>query len=167
MDGEFSATKDGLNIVLSCTKAKDFEPPKPQQFSLKSIELPWLDADGEPLKSVYLEHTGDAQPTTSKRKLSARDDAILTALSEAIDKHGVEPSAEIREKFAGFGKWSSAKVVHVDHWRERAYKTITVDSETEEGKPEARKKAFQRCRNKLFDLGFVVLHGDYAWRIFK
>jgi hypothetical protein len=91
----------------------------------------------------------------------------LTALSEAIDKHGVEPSAEIKEKFAGFGKWSSAKVVHVDHWRKIAYQTITVDSETEEGKPEARKKAFQRCRNKLFDAGFVVLHGDYAWPLFE
>jgi hypothetical protein len=164
MDGEFSATKDGLSIVLSCTKAKDFEALKPQQFSLKSIELPWLDDDGEPLKSVYLEHTGDAQPTTSKRKLSARDDAILTALSEAIDKHGVEPSAEIKEKFAGFGKWSSAKVVHVDHWRERAYKTMTIDAEGEAAAP-AKKMAFKRCRDRLLNQGFTVEYGGYCWRI--
>lgn len=166
MDAEFSATKDGFNVVLSCTKAKDFEAFKPQQFTLKPVELPWLDDDGEPLKSVVLEHAGDAQPTTIKRRLSARDEAILTALSEASEKHGIEPSAEIRDKFAGFGKWSSAKVVHVDHWRKFAYQTITVDSDTEEGKPEARKKAFQRCRNKLFDTGFVVLHGDYAWPLY-
>lgn len=165
MDGEFSASKDGLNVVLTCTKAKDFEAFKPQQFTLKTVALPWLDDDGEPLKSVYLEHTGDAKPTT-KRRLSARDDAILTALSEAIDAHGVEPSAEIREKFAGFGKWSSAKVVHIDHWREFAYRTITVDCEADEGKADARKKAFKRCRNKLFDSGFIVEHGDYAWPIF-
>lgn len=167
MDAEFSATKDGLNVVLSCTKAKDFEAFKPQQFTLKSVELPWMDGDDEPLRSVVLEHAGDAKPQVTKRKLSARDDAILTALSEAIDKHGIEPSAEIKEKFAGFGKWSSAKVVHIDHWREQAYKTITVDCENEEGKADARKKAFKRCRNKLFDSGFTVEHGDYTWPIFN
>jgi hypothetical protein len=90
----------------------------------------------------------------------------LTALSEAIDKHGVEPSAEIKEKFAGFGKWSSDKVVHVDHWRERAYRAMTVDAVSGENKTDTKKKAFQRCRNRLFDSGHVVLYGDFAWCIF-
>lgn len=166
MDAEFSASKDGCNVVLTCTKAKDFEAFKPQQFTLKPVELPWLDDDGEPLKSVVLEYAGDAQTTTTRRRLSARDDAILTALSEAIDKYGVEPSAEIREKFAGFDKWSSAKVALVDHWRERAYRAMTVDSVTGEDKADTKKKAFQRCRNKLFNEGHVVLYGDFAWRIF-
>jgi hypothetical protein len=163
MDGEFSASKDGLNVILTCTKAKDFEAFKPQQFSLKSIELPWLDDDGEPLKSVCLEHTGDAKPTTSKRKLSARDDAILTALSEAIDKHGVEPSAEIREKFAGFDKYSSAKVVHVDHWRDRSYKVIVTDKDTVDSK----RMAFKRARDKLFNHGSTAEYDGYAWRIYE
>lgn len=159
MDAEFSATKDGLNVVLTCTKAKDFEAFKPQQFSLKSVALPWLDDDGEPLKSVVLDHAGDAQPQTAKRRLSARDDAILTALSEAIDKHGIEPSAEIREKFAGFGKWSSAKVVNIDHWRDRAYKTIVTDANTDD----AKRMAFKRTRDKLFNQGFTVEYDGYAW----
>jgi hypothetical protein len=163
MDGEFSATKDGLNVVLSCTKAKDFEAFKPQQFSLMSVDLPWLDDGGEPLKSVYLEHTGDAQPATKKRKLSARDDAILTALSEAIDKHGIEPSAEIREKFAGFDKWSSAKVVRVDHWRDRSYKVIVTDKDTVDSK----RMAFKRARDKLFNHGATAEYDGYAWRIYE
>jgi hypothetical protein len=165
MDGEFSATKDGGSVVLSCTKSKDFEPLKPQKFSLKSVDLGWIDDDGEPITSIYLEHTGEAQPVTSQRRLSARDDAILTALSEAIEKHGIEPTGEIKEKFAGFKGWthSGRKVVHIDHWREFAYRTITVDCENEEGKTDARKKAFKRCRNKLFDARFTVEHGDYAW----
>lgn len=169
MDAEFSATKDGANVVLTCTKSKDFEAFSPQQFTLKTVDLPWPDDDGEPLKSVVLEHAGDAKPVTAKRRLSARDDAILTALSEAIDKHGVEPPAEIKEKFAGFKGWSnsSAKIVHVDHWREFAYRTITVDCESEADKIDSKKKAFQRCRNKLFDGGFIVLHGDYAWPLFN
>lgn len=164
MDAEFSATKDGLNVVLTCTKAKDFEPPKPQQFTLKPVELPWLDDDDEPLKSVVLEHAGEAQPQTIKRRLSARDDAILTALSEAIDKHGVGPTPEIREKFAGFGKWSSAKVVHIDHWRERAYKAITVDANGEAATT-AKKMAFKRCRDRLLNHGLTVEYDGYCWRI--
>lgn len=163
MDGEFSATKDGLNVVLSCTKAKDFEAFKPQQFSLMSIDLPWLDDDGEPLRSVYLQHAGNAKSTTNKRKLSARDEAILTALSEAIDKHGVEPSAEIREKFAGFDKWSSAKVVHVDHWRDRSYKVIVTDKDTVDSK----RMAFKRARDKLFNHGATAEYDGYAWRIYE
>ncbi|WP_239649623.1 AAA family ATPase [Methylocucumis oryzae] len=88
MDGEFSATKDGGAIVLTCHKAKDFEAFKPLQFNLKPIDLDWCDDDGEPLTSVYLEHGGEAKTNTKKRKLSARDDAILTSLSEAIVAHG-------------------------------------------------------------------------------
>lgn len=156
MDGEFSATKDGLNVVLSCTKAKDFEAVKPQQFSLKSVELPWLDDDDEPLKSVYLEHAGDATERTSKRRLSARDDAILTALNEAIQAHGVEPSAEIKAKFAGFGKWSLAKVVHVDHWRELAYEAMPSDQN--------KRQTFWRLRGKLRDEKYIVEHGDFVWK---
>jgi hypothetical protein len=130
--------------------------------------LGWLDADGEPMTSVYLEHQGEAMPTTKRRKLSARDDAILTSLNEAITDHGVEPSPEIKLKFGGFdsliGKMQ--KIVHIDHWRDKAYQAITVDSDSEEGKAEAIKKAFTRCRNKLFDSNLIILHGDYAWRVF-
>ncbi len=120
MDGEFSATKNGDVIILACLKAKDFEAFKPLQFSLKPIDLEWCDDDGEPLTSVYLEHDGEAKPTTKKRKLSARDDAILTSLSEALSAHGVEPTAEIKAKFGGFDSLvgKHQKIVNIEHWRE-------------------------------------------------
>jgi hypothetical protein len=162
MDGEFSATKDGGHVVLSCTKSKDFEPLKPQKFSLKAVDLGWIDDDGEPITSIYLEHAGEAQPTTTRRKLSARDDAILTALLEAIEKHGVEPTAEIREKFTGFKGWTNGwrKVVHIDHWREFAYKAIVTDANTDD----AKRMAFKRTRDKLFNQSFTVEYDCYAWR---
>jgi len=164
MDGEFSATKDGGNVVLSCTKAKDFEPPKPQQFALKSVDLGWTDDEGEPMTSVCLEYAGEAQPVTKRRKLSARDDAILTALSEAIEKHGVEPTGEIREKFAGFTGWTNGrrKIVNVDHWREFAYKAIVTDANTDD----AKRMAFKRTRDKLFNQSFTVEYDCYAWRTY-
>lgn len=65
---------------------------QPLAFSLKPISLDgWQDDDGEPLTSVYLEAGGNAETTGVKRKLSARDDAILTSLREAIGEHGVTP----------------------------------------------------------------------------
>ena len=167
MDGEFSATKGEGGIVLSCHKAKDFEAFKPLQFSLKPVELEWLDDDGEPMTSVYLEYVSEAKPSNKRKKLTARDDAILTALSEASEKHGIGPTAEIKEKFAGFSGLGgdSQKIVHVDHWREQAYKTITVEAD-ESKKLKAKQMAFKRAREKLHDDGYVVVYDDYAWRLF-
>lgn len=164
MDGEFSATKDGAAIVLSCHKAKDFEALKPLQFSLKPIDLDWCDDDGEPLTSVYLQHDGIANPVVKKRKLSARDDAILTSLSDATVAHGMEPTAEIKAKFGGFDSLvgKHQKIVNIEHWRKLAYKAIVVDTNTED----AKQKAFKRCRDKLLEQGFTVEYDGYAWRIF-
>jgi hypothetical protein len=159
MDGEFSATKDENAIILTCHKAKDFEAFKPIQFSLKPVDLEWCDDDGEPLSSVYLEHDGEAKPSAKKRKLSARDEAILTSLGEAIDEHGIEPTAEIKAKYGGFGPFMMQKIVNIEHWREKAYKRL-------EGEPEAKKKAFKRCREKLFELGKVADYDGYWWPIY-
>ncbi|MGZ8942634.1 MAG: AAA family ATPase [Methylobacter sp.] len=108
MDGEFSAVKDergGSGIVaLACHKSKDFESFKPIAFSLHSTDLgdDWLDNDGEHLTSVYLKYIGDAKHDKASRKISPRDDAILTSLWDAITEHGVEPTAEIKMKYGGF-----------------------------------------------------------------
>lgn len=159
MDGEFSATKGEGGIVLSCHKAKDFEAFKPLQFSLKPTDLDWLDDDGEPMTSVYLEHVGEAKPTKKKPKLTKRELVILHALSEAIEANGVQPSTEIKETFAGFGKFSTGKVAHVDHWRDFAYPRLDAE------KPEARQKAFARARGRLFELGKVANWDGYWWPI--
>ncbi|MDO8843840.1 AAA family ATPase [Methylicorpusculum sp.] len=167
MDGEFAANKDGDAIILSCQKAKDFEALKPLQFSLKQIDLDWLDDDGEPLTSVYLDCAGEVSPSAraKKRRLSARDDSILNSLNDAIVAHGVEPTAEIKLMYGGFDSLSGKhqKIVNIEHWREVAYKAIVVDVNTDD----ARRKAFKRCRDKLFDQKYIVEHGSYVWRIYE
>ena len=61
MDGEFCATKSESAITLTLPhKAKDFEALKPLSFTLKPIELSWVDEDDNPMTSVCLEHHGDA-----------------------------------------------------------------------------------------------------------
>jgi hypothetical protein len=165
MDGEFSATKNDGGITLTCHKAKDFEALKPLQFALKPIDLNWLDRDGEPMTSVYLEHKGDAMPITKRLRLSARDGAILTSLGEAIAEHGIEPTAEIKAKFAGFDSFEgkAQKIVLVEHWRPMAYKSFNVDANTDD----ARRMALKRCRDKLLNQGFTGEYDGYIWRVFK
>lgn len=167
MDAEFSATKSDGGIILACHKAKDFEALKPMQFGLKVTDLGWTDADGEQMTSVYLEHQGEATGKTKGKRLSARDDAILTSLNEAIAAHGVDPNSEIKLKFGGFDSFVGKlqKIVHVDYWRDKAYQSITVDC-AEDSKQDALRKAFKRCRDKLFNDGFTIEHGDYVWRVF-
>lgn len=161
MDGEFSATKDGGAIVLSCHKAKDFEAFKPMQFSLKPVDLDWCDDDGIPLTSVYLEHNGEALPTAKRRKLSTRDEAILTNLHDAVATHGMEPTAEIITKFGGLDSLldKPQKVVSIEHWRELAYQEALSDCKTDD----ARRVAFKRSQEKLINQAGVVVYDNYAW----
>jgi hypothetical protein len=162
MDGEFSATKEGGAIVLTCHKAKDFEALSPLQFSLKRAELDECDEDGESLTSVYLEYDGEGKPPIKKRKLSARDEAILTSLREAIEEHGIEPTDEIKAKFGGFDSLTAGggKIVLLDHWRDKAYKRLDGES------PETQRKSFKRCRDKLFELGKVADYDGFWWPVY-
>jgi archaellum biogenesis ATPase FlaH len=171
MDAEYSITKDDRLITFANTKMKESEPPPSLMFEMTVQDLNWTNEAGDPIKSIVLEKT-DWTPTKvadSKWHLSARDDAILTSLNEAIAAHGVEPTAAIKVKFAGFCSMTGEhqKVVHIDHWRGLAYQAITIDSaNNDSSKSEAKKKAFKRCRDKLFNSGLTVEYGDYAWRIF-
>ena len=167
-EGEFFIKKQDDGLVLTCDKQKNAAKAEPHYFKFKPVVIPGrIDDDGEAVGSLCLELT-DGAGKAKRRKLSARDDAILTSLNEAIAAHGVDPSPEIRLKFSGFdsivGKMQ--KIVHVDYWRGQAYKAITVDC-AEDSKQDALRKAFKRCRDKLFNDGFTVEHGDYVWRIFE
>jgi hypothetical protein len=56
-------------------------------------------------------------------------------------------------------------VVTIEQWRVLAYQSITVVSETEKGKKDALKKAFQRCRTDLEAAQKMGCFSDYIWRI--
>ncbi|MGZ3814828.1 MAG: AAA family ATPase, partial [Mucilaginibacter sp.] len=165
MDGEFSANKTDNSITLTCHKAKDFEALNPLQFTLKPTELGWLDSDGEPMTSVYLEY-GGVVTTDKKNKLSAKDEVILASLDAAIVEYGIEPTTEIKLKFGIFdsptGKMQ--KIVNIDNWREKAYPLIVVTGKDPEN---AKRMAFNRCSEKLLNQGLIVKCDNYVWRVFE
>jgi hypothetical protein len=167
MDFEYQVSKSGDNIILKSTKIKDGATPLPIYFTLIDCEI-GLDHKGNRVSSAYLDSkTGSAVQSGTKRKLNARDDAILQTLNDAITKYGEEPSAEIKAKFGGFNSFIGRfqKIVHIDHWRELAYKVITIDDEGSDP-AQALRKSFKRTREKLQDARYIVVAGNYAWRFF-
>jgi len=162
LDAEYqiSQTADKI-ITVSCTKMKDAKEPKPASFSLNSVELPVIDDEGDAVTSAALKQI-DWQPSDGKvkKRLSGRNEAIFNSLSRAIEAHGVKPSADIKERFAGFNKFTNKKVVLVDHWRKEAYPVIDVDSQGDES--EAKKKAFKRGTEALRK-HHVQTMNDYWW----
>lgn len=167
MDAEYQVFKNSDTVTMKPTKIKDGATPATMFFNLVDSEI-GTDEDGEIITSAYLEtkEGGADAKKTNRHKLSARDDAILTSLDEAVTAHGIEPPAEIKAKFGGFDAlWNKdRKIAHVDHWRELAYQTITIDNKGAEIKQDSKLKQFKRTREKLHDGGFIVVHGDYAWR---
>lgn len=164
VDVEYSIIKSENTLTMTNTKAKDFEPPKPLSFELKQQALDWRDDQGDPVKSAILELTEWQPPKDSKPRLSARNEAILTALERAIELHGIKPDKEITERFGGFGIGSGRRVVHVDHWRKEAYPVIDVDSDG--GESEAKRKAFNRAKDALRK-NYVQTMNGYWWVIYE
>jgi len=116
------------------------------------------------ITSLVLEHQVGAMPV-ERRKLSARDKAILISLDDALEVHGVEPRAEIKAKFCGFDSLEDEvqKIVLIEHWRPMAYKSINVDSNTDD----ARRMALNRCRTRLLDQRLTAEYDGYIWRVFE
>ena len=62
------ASADG-EITLSCTKAKDSEPPQPLAARLQRVQLAgWIDEDQAPVSGAVFEIIGHAEPKAKSSK---------------------------------------------------------------------------------------------------
>lgn len=170
MDFEYQTSMTTNGLTLKNTKMKDATAPDPLSFDFIQVSL-GEDEEGEPITSAYLEAKDINSSSTgkrAKRKLNVRDKVILDALVDAITKNGIDPTAEIKAKYGGFDSMVGKlqKIVLIDDWRELAYKVMATDSDTEENKAQAKKKAFKRCKDKLFQDEHTIEHGEYVWRYF-
>lgn len=139
MDGEFSTTKSGGGVALACHKSKDFESLNSMQFKLQVTELDgWLDEDGEPLTSVYLEHQGVVIASDNKSKLTPREEVILTSLKGVLARD------------------DSNDFAMLESWRDEVMQAI-------DGESDAKRMAFNRCKEKLLKLDFIVERDGLIW----
>jgi hypothetical protein len=175
-EGEFFVKKTKDNVVLSCTKQKNNVQPDSIQFSLKPIPLP-DDTDGNPVTSAVLEFNGKATINgTRQSTLDGNNKKILTALIEAIAKHGIDPPEDLRRRIGSNNLPSERlpiKVVSIKHWSDIAYQAITIDQRTDgtdvkkqtDNLNKSKAKAFKRGIDTLSKRGDADTYGDYAWSI--
>ncbi len=162
MDCEYSVTKNDRSITLANTKMKEAKPPLPLVFEMVTQELNWLNDDDEPIKSIVLNKTDCIPAKESKARLSARNEAVLTALERAIAKHGIAPTPAIKERFGGFGFGSARQIVHLDYWRNESYPILDVESGERENAN--KRSAFNRAKETLKKNHVQTMDG-YFWKI--
>ncbi len=154
MDVEYEVTKsdDGI-VTVRNTKMKNFEQPAPFSFKFKPVD-----------DSVVLEPT-EHIARKNKKPLTGNALIALRCLRKVIEQYGIAPPQIIRDLFPDSPENIPTKVVPIEKWRVLAYQSFTVDSETEKGKKDALKKAFQRCRTDLENSQKIDLEGGYIWQI--
>lgn len=123
---------------VTCTKAKDTEPPASFSFMPREVFLEWQDPEtGEDLYSIVLDVTDT--PQTAGPKLTGARRVALDVLS-TLD---------------------TDDAVHIDVWREAAYEAgISASSDQS-----AKQKAFKRAVSGLLDMQLIECKGDYYKRI--
>ena len=98
----------------------------------------------------------DDVPSDRRDRLTDTERKGLDTLCEAIKAHGEYPPTEVsrRNKLSG-----GQRVVHEDFWRDIYYRRRTSPADS----PEARKKAFQRVRDKLQMSRRIQADAGYYW----
>jgi hypothetical protein len=145
---------DGLKVsTATIAKQRDGILGDQITFRLHPVEL-GRNEDGDPVTSCIIE-PDDASPKRTARSGSLPPSAkiALTTLQKAIAEAGQDAPAS--------NHIPTTKVVEVETWRRYHYAGTAKDGQTEE----ARRKAFQRAREKLQAAGRIGLHAEHVWII--
>lgn len=132
--------RDGQRVVAVDVHRNATEGEVIAAFELEPVTI-GTDSDGDPITSCTLFWT-DTPADRPAKGLTPTERQGLETLREAIKAHGEYPPTEIlnRNRMGG-----GIRVVKEQFWRDIFYRRRTSPDDT----PEARKKAFQRARDKL------------------
>lgn len=141
LDGAIEVAREGNRRTWTADKVKDGADGAVHPFALETLEL-GHDEDGEPLTSCAVSVGSDEQAGNWPKPLTERQREGMATFYRAVLEHGQESDD---------GQLIS---VHLEQWRPEFYKTCTADDQ------EAKKKAFQRVRGDLVQLGRLSLEHD-------
>jgi hypothetical protein len=144
LDWEYLVEKSGEAIVLTGTKMKEAELPKPVAFALDNVTL----RDGA--SSAALRETEAPVRTT---KLKGKDEVAMAALTEALEKYG--------RTGMGGDYPAGVKVVSIDQWRS----ACAAHGLTSGSSDSAARTAFKRAKDRLIDLDLVRGFNDHFWKV--
>ena len=148
MDVEYRVDKKDDAVTMTCTKAKDFPEPQPKHFNLVAQPLGINDEDGIPVESAVLEPVASLISPTSPT-LSDNETAILDSLEKALSKGGKTVDDDNEEGMV-------RTVVSQDKWKKLALPNINVSSSNHKKSKAAKRKAFNRGKDKLLKLGLIA-----------
>jgi len=146
LDWEYKLTKqaNGTKVLLTCTKSKDHVPPPSITFLSEIISIDgWIDDDGDVMTSCIMKVTEAAARGENEKPLSRGERIAFDALLATIKDTGKQ-------------------TVHINAWREAAYRMGISATPTQT----AKKKAFQRAINGLRDAGYIKAEHD-VWQPIK
>ena len=121
MDVAYRVEKSDMGIVtVTNAKMKEFEPPAPESFTPKKIEL-----DGY-VSSIVLEKTDYTPANKSKGSLSLNASKALQCLHDAIAQHGITPPKSVIDTFPDSPHNIPKTVVSIEQWRVLAMKQLLL-----------------------------------------
>jgi len=139
LDAVVEVSRDGDNRAWRVSKSKDGADGADHPFRLDVVQL-GLDEDGDSVSSCVVVQC-DQQAQKAKRLTPAQRTG-LSSLSDACNECGQ------------FDDETLMHGAHIDNWRDVFYQQSTGDN------AEAKKKAFQRLRTSLVQVGLVTVKDD-------
>lgn len=165
LDVEYKVEKKGVNVVMSCTKAKDIQKPVPISFDIKPVELPkeWADEYGDIFTAPVLESVAYVENSASPT-VSHKENMLLKGLRESTEIYGTDSTLSMQKKFGGL---KGRKVVDLTYWRTATYPLIAVNSDTDDNKKlmAAKLASFNRIRDALLNKGKIATYDNQYWLI--
>ena len=160
MDNEYRAErKDGI-VTLTCTKAKETEPPEPMRFKYSVVDTGWFDEDGFPETSLILEDAG-AFYNPKITKLTESQQHALAVLVSVIKQSGTTMPEDTVDAFLASHPDVDIpeRVVPVKAWRDSCVNALVQDGRSSG----TARKLFSRTRNELDENNYVEMFEDFVW----
>lgn len=141
IDVEFLAAKasDESPVMLSHTKARDFDRMVPLAFRIERVDLPWADEDGDPVNSAMAVPAEPEEQIAQKRDPSQKEQQALDLLRRLY-----------REHQANMGDSGTPRVALVDWYQ-------AMDFETDRRHRSRLRKGLELKGFIYCDNGFIYL----------
>jgi hypothetical protein len=152
VDAQIAVKRDADDRIIATVEFMKDGPEGDEIVSRLAVVEVGTDEDGESITSCTIEAAdGEGRPIRSNRLPDAAQIALDT-LRKAIAEAGQQAPTSNHIPTA-------ARVVDVETWRFFHYAGTASDGQT----AEARKKSFQRVRQKAQAHGVVGIHADLCW----
>lgn len=155
LDHEYGVHKiaDGV-FTFKNSKMKDSTPPKEKGFEITPIELEYKDEDGNPLNGAIIK-PNNALLKQAKSKASLKGQALIVYryICDCITDKGQERQV----------KSLMPKVISITMDECREYLKENGADFCDSDKPDNINRAIKRQINKLIELNYLRLHGEYIW----